>query len=98
MILDEVRQLHGRKKDREAKEILRGLVESPPGTPWTVESAYDIACAYAVLGEKKNALDWLEKAVALGWKDLVHLEKDSDLDSLRSEERYKKLTEKLRAK
>jgi tetratricopeptide (TPR) repeat protein len=81
---------------REAIEKLKRVVESHPATELGVNSAYNIACGYALLGEKSNALDWLEKAVEMGWKDAAQIEKDSDLDSLRSEERYKKIVARLK--
>ncbi|MBI2901089.1 MAG: hypothetical protein HYY17_12960 [Planctomycetes bacterium] len=53
--------------------------------------AYNLACAYALTGEKERALDWLEMAILGGYSDWDHLKKDSDLDSLREEPRYKAL-------
>jgi len=86
------------KQYRKAIEKFKSVVDDHPTSMQAVDSAYSIACGYTLLGEKKNALDWLEKSVEMGWEDLAHLEKDSDLESLRKEDRYKKLTEKLRAK
>jgi len=98
VVLDEANQLRGSKKYREAIEKFKTVVESHSKTQYAIDAAYGIAGGYALLGEKKNALDWLEKAVETGWEDLDHLEKDSDLESLRSEVRYKKLTENLKVK
>ncbi len=38
-----------------------------------------------------RAMAWLTKAVAAGWKDRLHLEKDPDLDFLRSRDDFKQL-------
>ncbi len=54
-------------------------------------SAYNVACGYALAGKKEEALDWLEMSVKGGYNDFDHLRKDTDLDGLRNEKRYKKL-------
>jgi adenylate cyclase len=56
---------------------------------------YNVACTYALLGESEHSLELLEKAVSLGWGDRAWLETDSDLDSLRSEPRFKALLERI---
>ena len=82
-------------KYREAIRKYAEIVERWPGSGSAPSSAYNCACGYALLGEKSTALDWLEKAIEVGWKDADHLEEDPDLDSLRDDERYKKLVAKL---
>ncbi|MFO0841682.1 MAG: tetratricopeptide repeat protein [Gemmataceae bacterium] len=62
---------------------------------------YDAACYRAVLAgmrsgdaakaEADRAMAWLTRAVAAGYKDRAHMEKDSDLDALRSREDFRKL-------
>ncbi len=52
---------------------------------------YNVACAYALKGDKPNALEFLKKSVEAGFVDYGHMEKDPDLDSLREEEIYKEL-------
>ena len=54
-------------------------------------SAYNVACGYALSGQKEEALDWLELSIKAGFSKIDHLRKDPDLDSLRNEKRYKKL-------
>lgn len=56
---------------------------------------YNMACAYAKADKKKKALKYLEKAVEKGFKDLAHIKKDKDLDSLRGEKKYKKIIDSL---
>ncbi|CAN5142465.1 serine/threonine-protein kinase [soil metagenome] len=53
--------------------------------------SYWVASAYALLGEKDAAFEWLERAVKLGIEDVNWLEKDKTLDSLRGDKRYAKL-------
>lgn len=57
---------------------------------------YNLACSYSLLGKIDTALDTLDKAIDLGYNDLMHLENDSDLDRLRDEEGYRKLIDRLK--
>ncbi|HEV2668300.1 MAG TPA: tetratricopeptide repeat protein, partial [Blastocatellia bacterium] len=57
---------------------------------------YNLACAFALSGEKEKALDNLEKAINAGFTDRRQYETDNDLDSLRETERFKELLNKLR--
>lgn len=53
--------------------------------------AYWTASAYALLGEKHAALDWLERAVNLGLGDKIWIQTDKTLDSLRDDTRFTEL-------
>lgn len=71
-----------------AKEKINALFKIQP------ESAahwYNLACVQSRLGELKDALESLDKAVEKGWADFVHLERDEDLEVLRKEAGYKAL-------
>jgi hypothetical protein len=57
---------------------------------------YNLSCTYAVMHDKMKAIDYLDSAVKAGYTDYAHLTSDSDLDELRKEERYLKLTGYLR--
>jgi ketosteroid isomerase-like protein len=57
---------------------------------------YNLACAFALSGEKDKALDNLEKSINAGFTDRQQYEADSDLDSLRETERFKELLKRLR--
>lgn len=50
--------------------------------------AYDHACCLALAGRKDDALAKLQYAIAAGFQDLDHLEKDPDLASLRGDPRW----------
>ena len=52
---------------------------------------YNLACSYSLLRQHTEALDALEKCMALGYDDFEFLEEDSDLNSLRKDPRYKEL-------
>ena len=97
-LFQEGSRLHGEKRYPEAIEKFKKLIDEHPKTEQAIPSAYNTACCYAILGEKENALEWLEKAVKLGYSDADHIDKDSDFDSLRSEPGYRKIVEGLRGR
>ena len=57
---------------------------------------YNLACSFALLRRLNESLESLEKSIDLGYDDLMHLVNDSDLDSLRDDEVYKALINKLK--
>ncbi len=61
-----------------------------PGT-----SSYNMACAYALQGNKDAAFDWLERARAAKFDLDSYVDDDDDLDSLHRDPRWKKLTDDL---
>lgn len=61
-----------------AVEILRGPVVM-----------YNLACAYARLGNKDKAFDWLNNALHAGFPQISLLSQDADLASLRDDARFK---------
>ncbi|MFC2142635.1 hypothetical protein ACFLR7_06855 [Acidobacteriota bacterium] len=61
--------------------------------PW----AHHVASFFALLGNKRHALDWLESAVDVGFIIYPFLvEKDPFLENIRGEPRFKKLMEKVK--
>ena len=56
---------------------------------------YNVSCVYALAGEKETALDLLEEAVHGGLMQKSWITNDSNLDSLRTSPRYRKLLEWL---
>src|SRR5437773_1036163 len=56
---------------------------------------YNVACVYAILGQSDEAIACLEKSVSNGFGHREWLENDSDLDSLRSDARFKTLLSKV---
>lgn len=61
-------------------------------------AAYNIACAQAKLGDLDMARYSLQWAVYLGYKNMAHLESDSDLAKLRSRSDWPALIKALKAK
>lgn len=58
-------------------------------------SAYNIACGYALKGDRDAAFEWLEEARELGFELESYLDRDSDLDSLRDDPRMHRLRAEL---
>lgn len=56
---------------------------------------YNLACAEALSGHRKPALEALARAVEAGFRDLDHLNSDPDLESLRRTDGYREVVERL---
>ena len=54
---------------------------------------YNGACFYARMGESKQAINYLDKAIKTGWENFEWMKRDTDLDSIRNEPDYLKLIE-----
>jgi tetratricopeptide (TPR) repeat protein len=78
-----------------AIELYKVAIETIDFGPPAVNSAYNMACAYALSGKTEDALTWLEKSVDLGYGDLGHMRMDKDLVSLRETARFKRLQESM---
>jgi beta-lactamase regulating signal transducer with metallopeptidase domain/tetratricopeptide (TPR) repeat protein len=57
-----------------------------PGT-----SSYNVACAYALQGNRDAAFDWLEKARSAGFDVADHADDDEDLESLHRDPRWTRI-------
>lgn len=49
---------------------------------------YNLACSYALMGQKEKALNSLTKAIDLGYNDIKHLREDHDLDAIKNDPRF----------
>ena len=56
---------------------------------------YNLACIYSLMGENLHkAVDYFEKSIVSGYKDLEHINEDTDLDNIRSMPSFKTVCEK----
>ena len=62
----------------------------------SVGDHHNLACAYALLNDREKAFDTLNKSIEMGFDSKEQLEKDTDLESLRSDSRWKAVVEKLK--
>lgn len=81
------------RDDVAAVELLNEAIENDPSDSL---SRYNLACAYATIGEIEKGLDALEQAVKSGYTDLGWILKDGDLRPLHSSPRFQKIIEDLR--
>lgn len=56
---------------------------------------YNVACAYARLGQKDKAIEWLEKAVSNNLSPFTNIAADQDLAGLSAEPRFQELATTL---
>ncbi|MBL7222463.1 MAG: hypothetical protein ISS72_01290 [Candidatus Brocadiae bacterium] len=56
---------------------------------------YNLACSHSLLGQYELSIEALRQAVVLGYSDVGFLQKDPDLEGLRTDPRYATLLEQL---
>jgi beta-lactamase regulating signal transducer with metallopeptidase domain/tetratricopeptide (TPR) repeat protein len=61
-------------------------------------SSYNIACGYALKGNANEAFAWLQRAADEGFDVSSYLGRDDDLDSLKSDPRWKEIKKTARKK
>jgi beta-lactamase regulating signal transducer with metallopeptidase domain/tetratricopeptide (TPR) repeat protein len=61
-------------------------------------ASYNIACGYALKGDKDKAFEWLRHAMDLGFNVSAYLGHDDDLESLESDPRWKDLKKTARTR
>ena len=64
--------------------------------PDDFSTAYNVACAHALLGERDRALELLDRAVRHGRGNLGWIEHDTDFASLRGDPRFEAIVGRLR--
>jgi tetratricopeptide (TPR) repeat protein len=69
--------------------VYKKLIELGFGVP--ANRAYDIACCYSLLNDKKQSLSWLQKALDMGYYYIAHAQQDSDLKFVADDPAFKKL-------
>jgi len=89
-----IRYLQIKRYERALQEFQK-VLESQPANETAL---YNIACAYALMGEPDKAFDYLDRSIAAGFTDADHMEKDDDLKSLRGDPRWKRALDQARLK
>ncbi|MCH7799024.1 MAG: hypothetical protein IID28_11365 [Planctomycetes bacterium] len=93
-LLREFFELHTATAYEQAAVVASRLVEVSPDA---AQAHYNHACVMGRLRRADEALSSLERAVEHGWRNLVHLSIDPDLDSLRATARYRAVVRRLKA-
>jgi tetratricopeptide (TPR) repeat protein len=88
-------------------EAVAEVAELTKLSNWNAAQSYDFACVYAVASSNvadtkqeyaERAVQLLHQAVKAGYTDAAHMQEDSDLDSLRGRDDFKKLMHELQKK
>ena len=84
----QVHQFFQKKRYRKAAELLNKIIEAEPQDhiAW-----YNLACAYSMMGKKKEAIKALCLAVKAGFTDFMHISNDPDLKRIRNTPEYRRL-------
>jgi predicted esterase len=64
-------------------------------SPRDVAALYNLACCYALVGDKVRSLEALDRAVDAGYRDLGHVRQDPDLAAVRNEARFATIVARL---
>jgi tetratricopeptide (TPR) repeat protein len=81
---------------REAEEKIQSAIERGKGFGHFHHTAYHIACAYAIMNRREQAIKWLESVSTDGFPCYVLFERDHNLDNLRQDARFQALLTKLK--
>ena len=81
-----------------AKEQIELIVRNRKSFGHYHHAQYDVACIYALLGEKEKALEWLAESSDNGFPCYSFFERDPLLDSIRREDRFGAIVENARMK
>jgi len=63
---------------------------------YLIDGYYNYSCTYSLLGNKTQAIDYLDKAIKAGYINYSHMKEDSDLDNIRKDPAFIKLVLPLR--
>jgi tetratricopeptide (TPR) repeat protein len=85
-------EIHARRGEHaEALVLDRQLVRVRPRD---AIAHYNLACSLSVLGHLEQAIVALDRAIALGYTDVIHMEHDPDLEPVRAEPGFRELLQK----
>jgi hypothetical protein len=91
-LINDFVHLHSAMRYQEAKHVSERLLRLLPDSP---AMHYNHACVLGRLHRTDEAIDALEQAIALGWRNLSQMRIDPDLQSIRWHDRYRDLDERL---
>jgi tetratricopeptide (TPR) repeat protein len=81
---------------REAEKHIGLAVQAGQGRSHFHHAAFSVACAYALMGEKKSALEWLEKTAEEGMPCYPLFNTEPALNSLRNDPEFRAWLEKIK--
>jgi tetratricopeptide (TPR) repeat protein len=87
-------QLHQSNRYPEAIEAFKHSIELAYRE---ATAMYNIACIYALAGDRDSGIEWLEKSVKAGFDNDERIQHDPDILSLRVDPRFNRIAEASRA-
>ena len=57
---------------------------------------YNLACSYSLVNDIDKSLETIKRAIGYGYDDIEHLKRDSDLENLRGDSRFREFISKIR--
>lgn len=85
-------------QEKNLEEAKKCLQEGLSLVPRNSTFHYNLACAYALEGNKESAIKSLQQAIDCGYSSWAHMKQDPDLESIRNEPQFTALIEKLQPK
>jgi hypothetical protein len=96
LVVSQHAMLHARRHRSDlALQCIQRAVDSPRSFGHTHHVHYNVACAYAVLGDTDKAMAWLERSVDTGFPCWPLFRVDPHLDTLRPEPKFTRLVADL---
>lgn len=90
--------LYKQAKFTEAAQVFVDYLKDNSTGDYQIEINYSIACYYAMAKKTDLAFKYLTAAIDMGFSDLDWMQKDTDLQNLHKDKRWKQLINKMQAK
>lgn len=84
---------HGLGQDDKAVAAMDSIIARGDDVPGNY---YDAACLYSRMENKDMALQYLDKALQMGYSQFQHIDRDYDMDYLRDMKEFKELVKKYK--
>ncbi len=82
-------------KEKKYEEIIKYIKDTNKDFETNKDILYDISRNYSLLDYKKQAINYLIKASKNGWDRIEHLNNDKDMDNIRDESKFKRISKKI---
>ena len=97
LLISSIEESQGGLREKDYNVALANLQLAHEVDQKNANIVFEIARVYALMREKKSAVQFLEQAVSLGFKDVARLKAEEAFSSVVDEPRYRKLLATLEA-
>lgn len=87
---------YAKKNYKESAKLYVQALEK--GEDDVVNNAYNAACSFALFGDNENGFKYLKKSIDLGYSNVSHMKRDSDLNSMHTDARWQKIIDEANAR